>query len=197
MPRRTGACRSCQTLGAATRFPATAVSCSCNSSSQLCAIPAIATSAPFMLTAARIGPNRSGSNRLRVWLQTLQQANGAYAIGRSACSAAAAQAAQPVAQIGLHSYSAKLCPARPACASGFNRYSQAVVPAPSEERRVWYPPYRRRTVQGLVVRAESSRSMQALPNPAIELTRSGRARSAVISFSAKPALPPRAAHGER
>ena len=35
------------------------------------------------------------------------------------------------------------------------------------------------------------------PNPAIELTRSGRARLAFISFSAKPALPPRAAHGER
>ena len=40
-------------------------------------------------------------------------------------------------------------------------------------------------------------STELTPNPAIELTRSGRARLAVISFSAKPALPPRAAHGER
>ena len=47
--------------------------------------------------------------------------------------------------------------------------------------------------------AQKPRSVQLthVPNPAIELTRSGRARSAVISFSAKPALPPRAAHGER
>ena len=47
--------------------------------------------------------------------------------------------------------------------------------------------------------AQKPRSVQLthVPNPAIELTRSGRARLAVISFSAKPALPPRAAHGER
>ena len=44
-------------------------------------------------------------------------------------------------------------------------------------------------------REESSTRMT--PNPSIERTRSGSAGLAFISFWAKPALPPRAAHVKR
>ena len=45
--------------------------------------------------------------------------------------------------------------------------------------------------------ANTSAASRATPNPSIERTRSGSAGLAFISFWAKPALPPRAAHVKR
>ena len=70
------------------------------------------------------------------------------------------------------------------CKAGFSRSRKAFV--------AWYPS----NSYSLAMQAKEAFHTET-PNPSIERTRSGSAGLAFISFWAKPALPPRAAHAKR